>query len=92
MNSGADNRRWPRQQVDFRVKVVIYDDSRRTLIDGRATELSEGGMTLYAGLPLQIGDLVEIEFEAPFERTVQAVIRYRDGFTFGLEFVTPLTS
>lgn len=91
MQSYDKTRRWSRQQVDLAVKVAIYNDAHRVLVPGRAADLSEGGMSLYAGIHLQPGDLVEIEFEAPFYATVEAIIRYRSGFTFGLEFITPLT-
>ena len=91
MQPSEKARRWPRQQVDLPVKVAVYHDAQRTLVPGRAADLSEGGMSLYAGIQLKPGDLVEIEFEAPFFATVQATIRYRSGFTFGLEFITPLS-
>lgn len=83
-------RRWQRQQVDLPVNVAVYYDAQRTLIPGRAADICEGGMSLYAGMHLQPGDLVEVEFGAPFFLTLQATIRYRTGFTFGLEFITPL--
>ncbi len=84
-------RRWQRQSVDIPVKVGIYSESETVSIPGRVTELSEGGMSLYAGMPLQPGDLLEVEFEAP-SRTVKAVVRNRTGYTFGLEFVETLQS
>ena len=84
-------RRWARQSVDFPVKVAIYSGTKRTLIPGRVAELSEGGMMLYAGLPLEPGDLLEVEFQIPFSRTIQAVVRDRDGCAFGVEFIDPLT-
>jgi hypothetical protein len=51
--------------------------------------MSEGGMTLYAGVPLKPGDLMEIEFQTSGAR-VAAIVRNRTGFCFGLEFLTPL--
>jgi PilZ domain len=91
MTPYRQKRRWTRRSVDFPVKVAIYSGTKRTLIPGRVAELSEGGMMLYAGLPLDPGDLLEVEFQIPFSRTIQAVVRDRNGCAFGLEFVAPLT-
>jgi PilZ domain len=85
-----NTRRWERSCVDFSVKIAIYQDVEKVLIPGHVTELSEGGMSVYVGMSLKPGDLLEVEFEVPVRRTVQAVVRTRDGFTFGLEFVRPL--
>jgi len=83
-------RRWVRQTVDLPVKVGIYNDSEALLVPGRVTELSEGGMSLYAGMSLKPGDLLEVEFELPVPQTVQAVVRNRTGYNFGVEFVETL--
>jgi len=82
-------RRWQRQSVDLPVKVGIYRDAEMISVPGRVTELSDGGMSLYAGMPLNPGDLLEVEFEVP-SRTVKAVVRNRTGYNFGLEFVETL--
>lgn len=89
MRPQSQQRRWERQIVDLPVKVGIYT-SEPVLIPGRVTEMSEGGMSLYAGMSLKPGDLLEVEFEMPFQRTVQAVVRNKTGFNFGLEFVETL--
>ena len=83
-------RRWERQSVDLPVKIGIFNGTDPIEIPGRVTELSEGGMSLYAGMALKPGDLLEVEFEMPFHRTVQAVVRNRTGYNFGLEFVETL--
>jgi hypothetical protein len=48
-------------------------------------------MTLYAGVPLKPGDLMELEFLTPGGARIAAVVRSRTGFCFGLEFLTPLS-
>ena len=90
MTPQSQPRRWQRQTVDLPVKVGIFSDSDTVLVPGRVTELSEGGMSLYAGMSLKPGDLLEVEFELPFPRTFQAVVRNRTGYNFGLEFVETL--
>lgn len=78
--------------VDMPVKVVTSRGFSNTIVDGRGTELSQGGMELYAGILLNPGDLLEIEFDVPIHSRLTAVVRSRNGFCFGLEFVTPLSS
>ena len=92
MKPQSPPRRWVRQTVDLPVKVGIYRDSETVLVPGLVTEMSEGGMSLYAGMSLKPGDLLEVEFEMPVPRTVQAVVRNKTGFNFGLEFVETLRS
>jgi hypothetical protein len=91
MAEQSNTRRWQRQQVDLPVCVVVLNGMSRIVIPGRATEISEGGMALYAGMihPKQ-GDLVEVEFQIPSYARVAAMIRNRACFSFGLEFLTPV--
>lgn len=91
MAAKTKTRRWQRRPVDLSVKIAMYQDAGKVLIPGQVTELSEGGMMVYAGLSLQPGDLVEVEFERPVQQIVQAVVRSREGYSFGLEFVQPLS-
>jgi hypothetical protein len=49
-------------------------------------------MELYAGLLLKPGDLLEVEFGIPNRLRMMAIVRYRDGYCFGLEFTAPLPS
>ena len=89
----SNTRRWQRQQVDLPVSVVVLNGVSRIVIPGRATEISEGGMALYAGMihPKR-GDLVEVEFQIPSHTRVAAMIRNRACFSFGLEFLTPVVT
>jgi hypothetical protein len=90
MKSQSPQRRWVRQTVDLPVKIGLYQNSETVLVPGLVTELSEGGMSLYAGMSLKPGDLLEVEFQMPMQRTVQAVVRNKTGFNFGLEFTETL--
>lgn len=85
-------RRWTRLPVDMPVKVVTSRGFSSTIVEGRGTELSQGGMELYAGILLNPGDMLEIEFEMPMQSRLTAIVRSRNGFCFGLEFTTPLSS
>jgi hypothetical protein len=85
-------RRWTRLPIDMPVKVVTSRGFSSTVVAGRGTELSQGGMELYAGILLNPGDMLEGEFETPVNSRMTAIIRSRNGFCFGLEFITPLPS
>jgi hypothetical protein len=84
-----NTRRWRRLPVDLPVRVVTAKGFSTTVVPGRGTELSEGGMVLYAGILVNPGDLLEVEFDTPHSRAT-AIVRYRSGFCFGLEFISPL--
>jgi hypothetical protein len=90
MLNSENTRRWNRLPVDLTVRVVTSKGFSTTVVPGRGTELSEGGMVLYAGILLNPGDLLELEFDMPFHSRVPAVVRSRNGFCFGLEFIAPL--
>lgn len=90
-NSGT-TRRWERMPVDLPVKVFTSKGFSTTVVEGRGTEISQGGMVLYAGILLNPGDLLEVEFDMPTASRMPAIVRSRNGFCFGLEFITPLPS
>ena len=76
--------------MDMSVRVVTSKGFSTTVVTGRGTEMSEGGMVVYAGILLNPGDLLEIEFDTPVYSRMPAIVRSRSGFCFGLEFITPL--
>lgn len=92
MVESSKARRWERLPVDIPVRVVTSKGFSTTVVEGRGTEMSEGGMTLYAGILLNPGDLLEVEFDFPTHSKVPAIVRSKNGFCFGLEFITPLPS
>ena len=49
-------------------------------------------MTLYAGILLNPGDLLEVEFDFPRHSRVPAIVGSKSGFCFGPEFITLLPS
>jgi hypothetical protein len=92
MTDSNKTRRWERMPVDMPVRVVTSKGFSTTVVEGRGTEMSEGGMTLYAGILLNPGDLLEVEFDTPTHSHMTAIVRSKNGFCFGLEFITPLPS
>jgi hypothetical protein len=79
-----------RHPVELPVRIAPRGDPKFA-IPGRGIEISEGGMALYAGLPLNPGDYMDIEFQTAGGARVSAVVRNRTGFCYGLEFLTPLS-
>jgi len=58
-----------------------------TVVPGLVSKISRAGMELYAGVNLQPGELMEVEFRAP-GRTIRVagIVCNRSGFCFGLAF------
>ena len=64
---------------------------KATIIDGRGTSLSEGGMAMFAGAELKPGDQVAVEFTPPYSAPpirVEAKVCNREGYNYGVEFLT----
>ncbi len=82
-------RRWPRYKLNVPIRAVVQRDSRVLIVDGRGNELNEGGMAVFAGLELKIGDDVDIEFTPPYQGMpirVRSIVRNRRGYYYGVEF------
>jgi len=92
VNRRVNTRRWSRHPVELPVRVFPRGGDSKLTVQGRGIEMSEGGMTLYAGVPLKPGDLMDLEFLMPGGARIAAIVRNRTGFCFGLEFLTPLGS
>jgi hypothetical protein len=92
MASPVNTRRWSRHPVELPVRVFPRGGDSKLTVQGRGIEMSEGGMTLYAGVPLKPGDLMDLEFQMPGGTRIAAIVRNRTGFCFGLEFLTPLSA
>jgi hypothetical protein len=88
-------RRWPRYQLDVPVRVIVRAQAKVVILDGRGNSLSLGGMAMYAGAELKLGDQVAVEFTPAYSSPpvrVDAVIRNRSGYYYGLEFLTATNS
>jgi len=89
MRPQSSSRRWQRHPVVLPVRIVAHNGVE-TVISGRGTELSEGGMALYVPTPMQPGDRTEVEFQTPLLPKVECRIRNRTGLCLGLEFEAAL--
>ncbi len=81
-------RRWPRYKLNVPVRVIVDSQKKVRVVDGRGTELNEGGMAITVGAELKIGELVAVEFTPPYSRPVRvpAQVRNRNGYNYGVEF------
>jgi hypothetical protein len=83
-------RRWPRHKIDVPVRAVIRKPDKTLIRDGRGMEMSEGGMCLFIGAELGLGEEIEVEFTPPYSGNpmrVRSEVRNRDGYRYGVEFV-----
>jgi hypothetical protein len=85
-------RRWTRHQVKLPVRIIAPNESSEITVPGLTTEISQGGMALYGGVPLHPGDVMAVEFQTSNHLRVAALVRDRYGYCFGLEFLGLLPS
>jgi hypothetical protein len=77
----VNTRRWPRYQAHLPVLISCKSDVSRLAVPGLASEISQAGMALYGGVPLQPGDVMEVEFRTPSKHRVAGIVRNRSGYT-----------
>ena len=83
-------RRWPRYKLDLPVRVIAHKSGRTIIVQGRGNELNEGGLALFAGVELSIGEQVAVEFTPPYSgqpMRARCAVRNREGYTYGVEFL-----
>jgi hypothetical protein len=90
VSAPPNTRRWQRHPIDLPVRILPSNGISQTVLPGRGSEISQGGMSLYVGIHLEPGELMEVEFETPHRARVKGIVRSRVGYCFGLEFLTPL--
>jgi hypothetical protein len=69
----------------------VCDIAKTTIVSGRAFSLSDGGMGMFAGAELSLGDEMAVEFTPPYSSPpirVQGKIRNRAGYNYGVEFLS----
>lgn len=83
----ANTRRWPRFQVHLPVFIAAETADSQIAIPGMVSALSRAGMEVYGGVPLEPGDVMEVEFRTAGPLRVSGIVRNRSGYCFGLEFL-----
>ncbi len=82
----TNTRRYPRYHMHTPVFIAVPGATSK-VVPGLLSRISRAGMELYAGVNLQPGELMEVEFRTT-GRTIRVAgtVRNRSGFCFGLEF------
>jgi hypothetical protein len=83
-------RRWTRHHVNLPVRIIALNGILTTPVTARGSEISRGGMALYAPVALKPGELMQLQFPTSKPSGVNAVVRNRTGECLGLEFLTQL--
>jgi hypothetical protein len=84
-----NRRRWPRYPIDVPLRVVAEKDGRPSLIEGRGKDLNEGGMGVFAGTELAVGEHLCVELTPAYGQPVRVrcKVRNRRGYVYGVEFL-----
>lgn len=82
-----DARKRPRFKLDVDVKIYPRDKSRVT---GRTMDLSEQGLAVMLKIEIPLDQVVRLEFQPPTGVvSIRALVRQRDAFRYGFQFVEP---
>jgi len=77
--------------VDVPVRVITQGLTKVAIVQGRGSELNNGGMAIFAGTELAIDAQVQVEFTPPYSGQpirVRCFVRNRAGYRYGVEFIT----
>ncbi len=90
VNEGGEVREKRRyQRLELTVDVIVRTDS--ALLPGRTQDISECGMSAILPVELREGQEVELQIRLPSgTQTIRAIVRHRNVFRHGFEFVQPL--
>ena len=88
-SSYPTKRRAVRYKLDVPLRVILHQEDKTLVREGRGTELGEFGMCVLVGMELKVGGEVEIEFTLPYLSEpirVSGAVRNRKGYRYGCEF------
>jgi len=83
-------RRWQRYRLNLPIRIIITQDGAKEIMSGRANDMSEGGVLVFAGIELKTCDEVSIEFTPPYANgpiRARGIVRHRLGYNYGIEFL-----
>ncbi len=87
----ADEKRaFQRSALDVRLRATLRRAGAKVTVHGRGNNISKGGLAAFLPTELGIGELVELYITLPYASQplkLNAVVRYRRSFTYGMEFV-----
>jgi hypothetical protein len=83
-------RRHPRYRADFPVKATALREDGYAEIQGRCSDIGQGGIGTVLNGEVPSGEVVSLELHLPSSSkslAVRAIVRYQKGFVHGLEFL-----
>ncbi len=89
-NARPNRRRWSRLSVFYPVVLTVPRKGETRMLKARGTDLSEGGMGVFAPIELRVGDGVQLEFTLPYsprKMIARALVRNSSRYYYNLEFV-----
>jgi hypothetical protein len=88
--SSRSRRRYPRHQLDVRILVHTFREGVSNTIWGRSNAVGQEGIGATLTGHLEIGEVVALEYPLPLSphpMKLRAIVRYKNGFQYGLEFL-----
>lgn len=85
-----ETRRYPRYNMNMKVAVQVFREGVVESLWGRCNEVGEDGMSATLTGEMQPGEVATLEFTLPatvIATKLRAVVRYRNGFRHGFEFL-----
>ena len=92
MADDDQRRRWDRFGVMISVTVTMIENGQRVTLTGQACDVGKGGLRLFVTRTIDVGTSMVLNFLLPYYSTeleMKGVVRNRDGFTHGVEFINP---
>jgi hypothetical protein len=89
-NPRTSFRQWQRYRLNLPIRLIVSRDGITRILEGRAQDVSQGGLLVFAGVELKTGDGVFVEFTAPYSGEplrAPGIIRHRRGYNYGVEFL-----
>ena len=84
------HRRHPRYRADFPLTATALDEQGYFESQGRCSDIAHAGMGAVLTSNAQPGDVLALKLQLPNctqALSVRAIVRYRNGFVHGLEFL-----
>ena len=83
-------RRYSRYRANFPLTATAFRENGYEVLQGRCSDIGRGGMGVVLTPPAHASEVLSLEFTLPNHPTpltLRAIVRYRKGFSHGLEFL-----
>jgi c-di-GMP-binding flagellar brake protein YcgR len=85
-------RRYKRYAIDVGLQIHYTKDGAASSLRGRGSDIGAGGMSAFIPAGLEVGQTINLTLTLPYcseQLRLNAVVRNRSGFRYGLEFFSP---